>query len=217
MTRSVGGGGPEWEPRDKEPELREDSPEWERKLDGLSRYSKNAQTAITPVRVDAGRRLVAAIIDIAAANVIAVVIGMLPFINVFLPYQLIMVLFLLVRDFFFAGRGIGKNLMGLQVVDVMTGAPCSIVQSIQRNIIILGPILALFVLVSILKFVPIPAITDTAMNIINLVGTIYTLAVIPYEVYRVYARADGLRFGDQLAGTALVEAPMDFSKPVPRQ
>src|SRR6185437_93754 len=53
--------------------------------------------------------------------------------------------------------------------------------------------------------------------IVNGVGGAYVLLVIPYETYRVYHREDGRRFGDQFAGTAIIEAPMDFSQPIPRQ
>ena len=232
MTRSYG-GGPDREPRgrnprrdqdlhdkDQEPELRENgdgSQTWGDKLNSLSKYSDEEETAVTPVRIETGKRLVALIIDIFVANVIAVVVSFLPLVNIFLVHQLTMVLALLVRDFFFEGRGIGKNLMGLQVVDVKTGEPCSLIQSIKRNIIVLGPILIYLIVAMVLRLVPVPVVTETAIHVMNIIGTIYTLLVIPYEAYRVYNRADGIRFGDQFAGTAVVEAPMDFSTPIRRQ
>ena len=222
MTRSYGGGGPERQ-KDKEPKLRESEGGWQRKLDSLSRYSSTEETSVQAVRVDFGKRLVALILDIFAAYIVAAALGMVPLINVFVTTQLAMILVLLIRDYFFEGRGIGKNLMGLQVVDVMSGLPCSFLQSIKRNIIVLGPLLALYIIMLFIHVINVVAresaalISDLVIQIINTVGALYTVVVIPYEAYRVYNQADGRRFGDQFAGTAVIEAPMDFSKPLPRQ
>src|SRR5215470_11634501 len=101
------------------------------------------QQAIQPVRVDLGKRAVALVIDVAAGYFIGIMVALIPFVNTFLPINATMVVYLLTRDFFFAGRGIGKNLMGLQVVDVMTGRPCDLLQSLQRNFIMLAPYVAL--------------------------------------------------------------------------
>jgi uncharacterized RDD family membrane protein YckC len=225
MTRSYG-GGPDKQ-KETEPELREAAtPDWERKLDSLSRYSEDSETTVKAVRVDFGKRLVAIIIDMFAAYLIAQVFGLIPLLNVIVPSYLVLVLVLLIRDYFFEGRGLGKNLMGLQVVDVMTGYPCSLVQSIKRNIILLGPLLVLYIITLVLQIVGAffhqfldvvgPALV-TFLQVVNSISSIYVLLVVPYEAYRVYSRADGRRFGDQFAGTAVIEAPMDFSKPLPRQ
>lgn len=221
MTRSYG-GGPDRPPRDKQPELREGMSDFDRKLDSLSRYRGDDDLKVQAVRVDFGKRLVAMIIDVGAAYLASSAVNLIPFFGTFVTANLVMVLALLTRDYFFEGRGIGKNLMGLQVVDVKTGMPCSIAQAIKRNLILFGPLLVLFcvafamqILNAILHMPWI--INESVYQVINAVGTVYTLAVIPYEAYRVYSRADGRRFGDQFAGTAIVEAPMDFSTPVPRQ
>jgi uncharacterized RDD family membrane protein YckC len=230
MTRSYG-GGPEKQ-KETEPELREaatpqgGAPDWERKLDSLSRYSEDSETTVKAVRVDFGKRLVAMIIDMFAAYLIAQAIGLIPLLNVVVPTYLVLVLVLLIRDYFFEGRGLGKNLMGLQVVDVMTGHPCGLMQSIKRNIILLGPLLVLYIITLVLQIIGaffhqfldvVGPVMGATLQIVNGVSSIYVLLVVPYEAYRVYSRADGRRFGDQFAGTAVIEAPMDFSKPLPRQ
>lgn len=189
---------------------------WREKLDSLNKYG-DQETLIKPVRVDFGRRLVAALIDVFAAYLLGVVVSFIPFVNIFLHLQLTMVVFLIVRDYFFGGRGIGKNLMGLQVVDVMTGEPATFMQSVKRNLVIFGPTLVLYLAISITKVAPVPWLSEFVRNAIELAGTIYTAVVVPYEAYRTYARADGLRLGDLLAGTAVVESNMDFSQPVKRQ
>lgn len=189
---------------------------WRNKLGALNKYG-DSETLVQPVRVDFGRRLVAALIDVFAAYLAGVMVSFIPFVNIFLHLQLTMVIFLVVRDYFFGGRGIGKNLMGLQVVDVMTGEPASFIQSVKRNVVIFGPTLILYLTVSITKVAPMPYVSDFVRGAIELAGTIYTAIVVPYEAYRTYARTDGLRLGDLLAGTAVVESNMDFSEPIQRQ
>lgn len=189
---------------------------WRERIESLNKYG-DSETLIKPVRVDFGRRLVAALIDVFAAYLLGVVVSFIPFVNIFLHLQLTMVIFLIVRDFFFGGRGIGKNLMGLQVVDVMTGEPASFMQSIKRNVVIFGPTLVLYLVISVTKVAPVPWLSDFVRNAIELAGTIYTAVVVPYEAYRTYARGDGRRLGDLLAGTAVVDSNMDFSQPVQRQ
>lgn len=221
MTRSYG-GGPDRPPKDKQPDLREGSPDFESRLDSLSRYRADEETKVQSVRVDFGKRLVAMIIDVFAAYLVSSLVSLIPFAGIFVTANLIMVLALVFRDFFFEGRGVGKNLMGLQVVDVKTGMPCTFMQAGKRNIVIFGPLLVFFLVAvvtqlgSSLLHLP-SSVVDIVFQIINTAGMLYIVVAIPYEAYRVYSRADGRRFGDQFAGTAVVEAPMDFSKPMPRQ
>ena len=168
------------------------------------------------VRPEFGKRTVALVIDFAACYFLSAAISMVPFISAFLPLQFTMVMLLLSRDFFFDGRGIGKNLMGLQVIDAASGQPASLVQSIVRNSVLLAPFLVLQVLQLVLKFVPVPMLTEAIVNLVTLVGMVYSAVVIPLEAYRVYSNPSGSRFGDDFAGTGIVEAPMDFSRPLPR-
>lgn len=176
-----------------------------------------SQPGVEPDRIEIGKRLVALIIDFFACYLVGAAVALVPFLNTFLPLQTVMILVFLCRDFLFEGRGVGKNLMGIQVIDISSGQPCSLLQSVQRNIVLVAPYVVLTLFDSVLRFVPIPWINETVRNIINLVGMVYCAVVIPIEGYRVYNRQDGLRIGDDIAGTALVEAPMDFSTLLPRQ
>jgi uncharacterized RDD family membrane protein YckC len=193
----------------------EEQSNWQNKFKQLSKYPTHQETLVKPVRIDPAKRAVALLIDIFISYVLGIIVTIIPFINTFIHAQLVMVLFLLVRDYFFHGRGIGKNLMGLQTVDVMSGQAASLAQSIKRNIVILGPVLLLYLANSIVRiissFTPIPQVSETISSLITAIGTIYTIIVIPIEAYRVCTRADGLRLGDKFAGVAVVESQMDFS------
>ena len=196
MTRSVGapGGGSQ----------------------GQNQSVQKGEPAVQPVRMDLSKRGVALVIDFAASYLVGVIVALIPFVGTFVPTQFAMVIFLLCRDFFFEGRGIGKNLMGLQIVDQATGQPPDLLQSVQRNIVILAPFVVLQVINLVLSFIPIPWLNQAVVNLVNIVGMLYCVIVIPIEAYRVYSRPDGKRIGDEIAGTALVEARMDFSRFLPR-
>jgi hypothetical protein len=209
MTRSYGGAGDE-PPNQPGGRL----PNWQPK----GTFVEPPQTPqIKPVRIDVGRRFVALVIDLMVAYFVGIIVSFLPFLNTFLPLQVAMVLFLLGRDFLFEGRGVGKNLMGIQVVDIHSGVPCSLLQSIQRNVIILAPYIVLEGVGMVLKFVPIGWLNQAVVNLINMVGMVYVAVVLPLESYRAYSRDDGLRIGDEIAGTCLIESPMSFARVLPRQ
>lgn len=174
------------------------------------------EPAVTPIRIDSGKRLVALVFDVLGCYVVAAVIGSLPFIKQFVDVQITWVLLLLGRDVFFSGRGIGKNLMGLQVVDVTTGKPCNLFQSVLRNIIILLPAVVVLLLNVILRLISVSWLNEGIRQLVNIGGMIYTAVVLPLEAHRAYSRDDSRRIGDELAGTAIVEAPMDFTTVLPK-
>lgn len=190
---------------------------------GFDQPVDDGQAAQEPVQqgIDPGRRIAALILDFVAAYMLGAVISLIPatlfpWMVRFLNVQTVMMAFILGRDFLFEGRGIGKNLMGLQVIDVVTGQPANLAQSIVRNGFLIAPFIILQLTNFIFSFVPAPPwIHGLAMTIINVGGTVYTAVVLPLECYRAYKRED--RKGDELAGTAIVDADMDFSTPLPRK
>jgi hypothetical protein len=167
-------------------------------------------------QIDTGRRVVALVIDVAAGYLLGLVISLIPFISQFLPAQVVIVVFLLVRDSLFDGRGVGKNLMGLRVVDASSGSSPTIFQSVQRNLIFFAPYVVLYMMGVVLRFVPIPWLNQGILDIVNFVGMIYVAIVIPIEGWRVWHSEDGQRIGDEIAGTKLIESNMDFSNALPR-
>lgn len=200
------------------PELRE-SDNWQTNnfpAEQRTTADRNQQLSSSALQVDIGKRLVAALIDITVGYFLGLAINCIPFINTYFNAQVVMILYLIGRDSIFGGRGIGKNLMGLQVVDKRTGQPAGLPQSIKRNIVLYGPALLLYVLSPLLGLIPADGIREFLVNALQVVGGLYSFAVIPYEAYRVYSRADGRRWGDELAGTEIVLADMDFSNPASR-
>jgi uncharacterized RDD family membrane protein YckC len=167
-------------------------------------------------KIDPGKRLIALMLDYAASYLAAIVVVMIPFVRDFVSLPIVMLLVILSRDFLFGGRGIGKNFMGLRVVDAHTGGAPTLLQSFKRNIILLAPFVVLQIIGNLLKFVPMYSISEVVMSFINIVGMVYCAVVLPLESYRAYNRLDSLRKGDEIAGTTIVEAPMDFSNPFAR-
>lgn len=193
-------------------ETPDDSESWQNRVQSY-KYGGEQKILAEATQVDIGKRLVAAMIDIAVGYVLGLAINIIPFINSYFNAQVVMILYLMCRDALFGGRGVGKNLMGLQVVDKRTRAPASMLQSIQRNIVLYGPALALYIFMPLLSLIPIDQVRSFLSSAMQAVGGVYSFIVIPYEAYRVYSRPDGTRWGDQFAGTVIILADMDFSSP----
>lgn len=184
------------------------------------------------VRIEPGKRAGALLIDFVCAYFIGVILSVpmtfVPFMNTFFNPQICMPLIVLFKDAFFSGRGFGKNLMGLQVVDARTGRPCTIAQSFKRNVILCAPYIFLLIVQIILQFtllIKLPfewwqqankILHDSVVGLLNIVGMVYVAVVLPMECYRAWKRPDSLRKGDEIAGTMVIESNMDFSNPLPR-
>ncbi len=94
------------------------------------------------------------------------------------------VAYLLIGDGLFDGRSLGKFVMRLRVVSAATGSQGSFRDSMVRN--------APFAAMVLLYFIP-------------FVGWILSLLVLAFEFLLVLGNADGMRLGDDLAGTQVVE------------
>lgn len=186
-------------------------------LDKFNSYvdSKMADAVVQPIKVEPGRRLIALGIDFGAAFLVAIVAGFIPFQHI-LTQGLVIPVVMCVRDFLFGGRGIGKNFMGLRVVDMRTGQAPSLMQVLTRNAIYLGPLVLLQLLEPLLHLITVNAILITLKGAINGIVSLYVLVIVPYEAYRSYSREDSMRLGDALAGTCLVDADMNFTEMLPR-
>ncbi|CAN5216549.1 hypothetical protein BH11CYA1_BH11CYA1_17950 [soil metagenome] len=186
---------------------------------------KRVDAVFEPERIEPTRRLTALGIDFGVGFLGSMFIMLLPVINMFMTSQMIIIIYLMVRDYFFEGRGIGKNLMGIQVVDIYSGNSPSVRQVLERNGIYLAPLLicqVLALLVNLLlplltHLLPVPAIgplTATVSAIGNLVvaiSALYLFVILPIESYRSYDREDSMRLGDEIAGTCLANTDMSFS------
>jgi uncharacterized RDD family membrane protein YckC len=92
--------------------------------------------------------------------------------------------YLLLGDGFFDGRSIGKKLLKIQVVSAGTDSPCTFRDSILRN--------STFAVGYILWIVP-------------FIGWIFILIISAVEFVLVLGSKDGMRLGDEIAKTAVIE------------
>jgi uncharacterized RDD family membrane protein YckC len=92
--------------------------------------------------------------------------------------------YLLLGDGFFDGRSIGKKLLRIKVVSAVTQAPCTFKESILRN--------ATFAVGYVLWIVP-------------FVGWIFILIITVIEFILVLGSKDGMRLGDEIAKTTVIE------------
>lgn len=146
--------------------------------------------------------------------IVVVINFIIPHIGKVITQQMICVAVLLIRDYFYQGRGFGKNLMGLQVVDFTTGKPPSLFQSVKRNIPFYVPFFVIGI-VSIIKFLPFGgSINIVVFNAVYWVCTAYVILLIPYECWLALKGEGGRRLGDKFANTVVIESSMDFSKPL---
>lgn len=124
-------------------------------------------------------RLIAKAIDIF----IVLILSML-----FYPFGLLVALFYLgLSDALYDGQSVGKRLMGFAVISLEDGKPCSVKQSIIRNLPILIPM---------------------AFAIIPLWGwiicSILAIPLVLLEVYLLFKLDSGHRLGDVMADTTVI-------------
>lgn len=94
----------------------------------------------------------------------------------------------LIADGFIGGRSLGKRLIGLRVLNLKTGMPCNFRDSIFRNVPI--GLTVMFALIPILGWI-----------LLFTVGAV----IILFECYLIYTDLDGIRIGDILADTVVVD------------
>jgi len=92
--------------------------------------------------------------------------------------------YLLLGDGFFDGRSIGKKLLKIQVVSAGSHSPCTFKDSILRN-----STLAVGYVLWIVPFI----------------GWIFILIITVIEFILVLGSKDGMRLGDEIAKTAVIE------------
>jgi len=94
--------------------------------------------------------------------------------------------YLLIGDGFFDGRSLGKKLIGLRVVSADTNTPCTFRDSILRNSTFgIG-----FLFYKMHWF-----------------GWIFIVLISNFEFIILLGSRDGMRFGDEIAKTIVIESP----------
>jgi uncharacterized RDD family membrane protein YckC len=143
-------------------------------------------------KADPVRRIVAAVVDLAAGAVV----GLIPIIG-----PLIAVAYWLVRDGldvpFMDRRSIGKKLAGLRPVR-LDGAPMDPAASAARNwVLVIGVVLWPLVFIPVLGWI-------LLVLLVIPVG-LAALAVLILETVLALTDDEGRRWGDRLAGTMVIE------------
>ncbi len=92
--------------------------------------------------------------------------------------------YLLISDGLFDGRSIGKLLIGLRVVSAAGSEPCSMRESIVRNA---------------------PLGAGLLLYKIPWIGWIFLVFISAVEFLILLGSKNGMRFGDELAGTLVIE------------
>lgn len=108
--------------------------------------------------------------------------------------------YVLGRDVFAGGRSFGKQTQGLRVV-TLNGAPITAVDSAKRNLIFgVGSLIGL--LSATIQLIPCAgdAVACLLMPLQLLVG-LATLVAVGIELYKITQDPQGIRIGDQFAGT----------------
>ncbi|MBI5902852.1 MAG: RDD family protein [Deltaproteobacteria bacterium] len=104
------------------------------------------------------------------------------------------VTYILISDGLKSGGSLGKRIIGLRVVMLVDGgAPCGFKTSIIRNSVF-GAALASFILIGWIPYLG------------KLLAFILLAAAVIGETVLIYTDESGSRFGDRIAGTAVVDA-----------
>lgn len=99
--------------------------------------------------------------------------------------------YLLISDGLFKGQSIGKRLMNLRAVSAETGVPCSMKESMLRNA---------------------PLAAGLLLYKLPLVGWIFIMLVSVLEFLVMLGSKEGMRFGDELAKTVVIEVEKTTDK-----
>lgn len=92
--------------------------------------------------------------------------------------------YVLISDGLFDGRSLGKKIMRLRVISASTGAQGSYRDSMIRN----APFAAALLLFNI-----------------PIVGLVFPILIVAFEFLLTIGNSEGMRLGDDLAGTKVVE------------
>lgn len=92
--------------------------------------------------------------------------------------------YLLISDGLFDGRSLGKRLIGLRIISNATNKPCSVRESILRNLLLC---------------------IGVALWKIPLIGWIFIVLIIAFEFVILLGSKEGMRLGDELAKTTVIE------------
>lgn len=165
----------------------------EKKVQGKEERPETNEAKINDValtKADPVKRIIAFIIDLVAS----MIVGLIPFIG-----GIIGALYMLLRDALpieaLEHKSVGKKLLKLSVVNIADPATkIDYAASAKRNwMFALGPIMLFFIFIPIIGW-----ILDILIGI-----ACFVLVII--EIVKIFADDKGVRMGDKIAGTMVIE------------
>jgi uncharacterized RDD family membrane protein YckC len=157
------------------------------------------------VKADSAKRIVATAVDLIIAGLVYMLLSLL--LGRFIAAALAG-LFLLGRDALF-GNGVspGKKLLGLRVISGSGGVIDSLT-SAKRNLSVAAPYLALvgLILLAVLPFF--------SVHMALILAAVVGLISLGMELYKIIGDPTGLRLGDLLADTRVIELAVDIQPAV---
>lgn len=168
------------------------------------------------------KRLIAAAIDAAILIAVGAMVGAVyavlsctgvmskvPFLGTYgvglmlVAYSGVSLVLVLARDVLAGGRSPGKKLQGLRVV-TEAGVGAGVVESVKRNgLFALGSLLAF--VGAVIGLIPcLGAIVGCMLWPLQGLAGLASLAAAAYELYLIMQHPEGVRLGDQWAGTRVV-------------
>ena len=165
----------------------------EEKVQAQEGETETAETKINDAalsKADPVKRIIAFVID----AIISMLIGIIPLVG-----GIIGALYMLLRDALpieaLAYKSVGKKLLKLSVVNVEDpSAKIDYAASAKRNwMFALGPIMLFFVFIPVLGW------------IIDILLGIALLILLIIEIVKVFSDEKGVRLGDKMAGTMVIE------------
>lgn len=112
------------------------------------------------------------------------------------PIQTLTLIVFLFRDSFFNGRGLGKGLLGLALVDQQTRGPATITQVLLRNLVFFAPYFV-YQLAA-------PVCGQNLLNSLQIFAVAYTFLVLLVETILMLT-GSGMRLADKVSGTIVVQ------------
>ena len=158
-------------------------------------------------------RFLAMGIDVGIAIAIGVVFSIIGIVGGFISSILggllqvvgaaIMCGYILLRDFVVKGNSVGKHLMKIKVV-TSAGAPVDVIQSVKRNVVFALPSV-IWLVSSIVTMIPfLGCIAGAILWVLQVIVGLAVLAFVIWEIITITKEPNGIRWGDQIAGTMVV-------------
>jgi len=199
----------EEEVKEKFEEMEKEAEKEEEKIEEMKEGTEEAKKVEEEVKeeavvgykkADVFKRLVAYLID---AILVGVVASIIPFIG-----GLIACAYMLLRDGldFTQNRSIGKMAFNLKPIVVENGANCDLITSAKRNwILAIGYIPSIFFKRFLTGIPFVGHISSVIYLIISFLFGIPLLIYVIIEVVLIFTDKKGLRLGDKMAGTQVIE------------